>query len=50
MSPITHFFIGWLVAIPTKLTNRERALIAFAGVTPHAHQLKDVKYSKISLF
>ncbi len=34
MSPITHFFIGWLVATPTKLTNKERALIAFAGAIP----------------
>lgn len=34
MSPITHFFIGWLVASPRKLDSRERALIAFAGVVP----------------
>lgn len=34
MSPITHFFIGWLVATPTKLNNQERTIIAFAGVIP----------------
>ncbi|MBI4852194.1 MAG: metal-dependent hydrolase [Acidobacteria bacterium] len=34
MSPITHFFIGWLVATPSKLTPKERAIIAFAGVMP----------------
>jgi inner membrane protein len=33
MSPITHFFTGWLVAnIPTGLGRRERALVALAGV------------------
>jgi hypothetical protein len=34
MSPITHFFIGWLVATPTKLNSRERSIIAFSGVIP----------------
>src|ERR1041385_2958103 len=40
MSPVTHFFAGWLLASvsptgrPTALTRREKALIVAAGVAP----------------
>ena len=40
MSPITHFFAGWLVAAsadlvsPGSLTRREKAMIVVAGVAP----------------
>jgi hypothetical protein len=35
MSPITHFFMGWVVAnsVPT-LTKRERAIVTWASVVP----------------
>jgi inner membrane protein len=40
MSPVTHFFAGWLLASvsptrrPTKLTRREKALVVAAAVAP----------------
>src|SRR6476661_10576573 len=40
MSPVTHFFAGWLLASvsptgrPTTLTRREKALVAAAAVAP----------------
>ena len=35
MSPITHFFMGWIVAasVPS-LTKQERAMVTWAGVAP----------------
>jgi inner membrane protein len=34
MSPVTHFFAGWLVAGPTSLHRREKALVIAAGMAP----------------
>lgn len=34
MSPITHFFISWLVSNSAKLERRDRALVTAAGVIP----------------
>ena len=40
MSPVTHFFAGWLLASvsptgrPTTLTRREKALVVAASVAP----------------
>src|SRR5262245_40996538 len=34
MSPITHFFLGWLTANAAKLNRRERACVTLAGVIP----------------
>lgn len=34
MSPVTHFFAGWLLAAPMPLSRREKAAIVFAGVAP----------------
>ena len=40
MSPVTHFFAGWLLASvsptgrPTTLTRREKALVVAAAVAP----------------
>jgi hypothetical protein len=34
MSPITHFFAGWLVAGATSLRRREKALVVAAGMAP----------------
>ena len=35
MSPVTHFFAGWLVAnTSSQLNRRERTMIVFAGVAP----------------
>ena len=40
MSPVTHFFAGWLVAAtadivsPGSLTRRDKALIVVAGIAP----------------
>jgi hypothetical protein len=34
MSPVTHFFVGWLVSNTAKLDQRERALITIAGILP----------------
>jgi len=34
VSPVTHFFAGWLLAASTPLSRREKAAIVFAGVAP----------------
>jgi len=34
MSPVTHFFAGWLLACATPLNRREKAAIVLAGVAP----------------
>src|SRR6185295_14144310 len=34
MSPITHFFVGWVVANAAELNRRERACVTLAGVAP----------------
>lgn len=34
MSPVTHFFAGWVLAAVAGRTRRERALITLAGVVP----------------
>lgn len=34
MSPVTHFFAGWLIAGGTSLSRREKALIVGAGLAP----------------
>lgn len=34
MSPVTHFFAGWLLAGPTALSRREKAAVVFAGIAP----------------
>jgi len=34
VSPITHFFVGWIVANTDRLNRRERALVTVAGVIP----------------
>lgn len=39
MSPITHFFTGWVLANSADLRRRERALVTLAGVVPDADGL-----------
>jgi hypothetical protein len=34
MSPITHFFTGWVLSNSANLSRRERALVTAAGVVP----------------
>ena len=34
MNPVTHLLVGWTVANATTLTQRERALVAVAGIIP----------------
>jgi len=34
MNPVTHLLVGWTVANTTTLTQRERALVAIAGIVP----------------
>jgi hypothetical protein len=34
MSPVTHFFIGWLIANAVKIEQRDRAFVTIAGVVP----------------
>lgn len=34
MSPVTHFFAGWLLASATPLSRREKAAVVFAGLAP----------------
>jgi hypothetical protein len=34
MSPVTHFFAGWLLAGATSLTRREKAIVVAAAVVP----------------
>jgi len=34
MSPVTHFFTGWVLANSVSLSRRERALVTIAGVVP----------------
>ncbi|HSM84695.1 MAG TPA: hypothetical protein VLT16_01030 [Candidatus Limnocylindrales bacterium] len=34
MSPVTHFFAGWLLAGATPLNRREKAAVSFAAVAP----------------
>jgi hypothetical protein len=34
MSPVTHFFISWLVANTAKLDKRDRILVTVAGILP----------------
>lgn len=34
MSPVTHFFTGWVLANSASLNRRERALVTFACVVP----------------
>ncbi|MCI5142265.1 MAG: metal-dependent hydrolase [Candidatus Electrothrix sp. ATG1] len=34
MSPVTHFFIGWLTANSSQVERRERMLITVAGIAP----------------
>ncbi len=34
MSPVTHFFISWLVANSAKMERRDRILVTAAGVIP----------------
>ena len=34
MSPITHFFAGWLVANLDDLNRRDRLLVTLAGIVP----------------
>ncbi|MBZ5521549.1 MAG: metal-dependent hydrolase [Acidobacteriia bacterium] len=34
MSPVTHFFAGWVLSAVTTRTRRERALITAAGIIP----------------
>jgi len=34
MSPVTHFFAGWLLAAATPLRRREKAVVVAAGVAP----------------
>ena len=34
MNPVTHFLVGWSVGCLAPLSNRERAIVAFAGVAP----------------
>ncbi|MCI5166584.1 MAG: hypothetical protein D3903_10945 [Candidatus Electrothrix sp. GM3_4] len=39
MSPVTHFFIGWLTANAAQVDRRERLLITVAGIAPDADSL-----------
>lgn len=39
MSPVTHFFIGWLTANTVRVERRERMLITVAGIAPDADGL-----------
>jgi len=39
MSPITHFFIGWLTANTAQVDRRERMLVTVAGIAPDADGL-----------
>ena len=34
MSPVTHFFTGWVLANSTALTRRDRALVTLSAVVP----------------
>jgi inner membrane protein len=34
MSPVTHFFTGWVLANSASLSRRERAIVTLAGVAP----------------
>lgn len=34
MSPVTHFFAGWLLASATPLARREKAAVVLAGLAP----------------
>lgn len=34
MSPVTHFFAGWLLASTTPLSRRDKSLVVAAGVAP----------------
>src|ERR1017187_1136104 len=34
MSPVTHFFTGWVLANSASLNRKERALVTFACVVP----------------
>lgn len=34
MSPVTHFFAGWLLASATPLNRREKAAVVMAGLAP----------------
>ena len=34
MSPVTHFLVGWTVGCVAPISNRERAVVAIAGVAP----------------
>ena len=34
MSPVTHFFTGWVLANSASLTRRDRALVTFSAVVP----------------
>jgi inner membrane protein len=34
MSPVTHFFAGWLLASSARLRRREKALVVAAGLAP----------------
>jgi hypothetical protein len=34
MSPVTHFFAGWLLATVTPLNRREKAAVVCAGIAP----------------
>lgn len=34
MSPVTHFFAGWIVASAAPLTRREKAAVVLAGLAP----------------
>lgn len=39
MSPVTHLFLGWVVANADSLNRRERAMVTIAGVIPDADGL-----------
>ena len=39
MSPVTHFFIGWLTANTSRIERRERMLVTVAGIAPDADGL-----------
>ncbi len=39
MSPVSHFFIGWLAANAARVDRRERMLITVAGIIPDADGL-----------
>ena len=34
MSPITHFLVGWITLERAQSTDRDRALVALAGLAP----------------